>query len=126
MSEAENSGSVVADDGKSSKKKTKQLVISDALKLYLSEVFIQLLDTDDDNPDKILLLCLEPRSHGRGNAFDRLVNYLSESENPLIVGKQTTKQSVSTWINDCMKMGIAENERLERDGEAGPTQFRKC
>ena len=58
-------------------------------------------------------------SHGKAKAFERLIQHMAESDNPLVKDKHTTAQTLAKWINECVTMGRDENARLEHDAGFG-------
>ena len=108
----EISHDAVSEDAKTPKK---QLQCNNALRLYLADVLTSCLDSVVES-EKILLKAIETKgSHGRLKGIEGLIRHMAESDYPLYKDKQTTTQTMTRWINECVAIGREENARLERD-----------
>ena len=113
----ESFSDAVLDTPKPSKK---ILLLSNPLKLYLANVLTPCLDNEFQSEDKIMLKAIEAKgSHGKAKAFERLIQHMAESDNPLVKDKHTTAQTLAKWINECVTIGRDANARLEHDAGFG-------
>ena len=60
-----------------------------------------------------------PRLRGRPKDMGKLLTFLNESQHPDCIGRKTTCETLTLWINELREVGIKENERLIGDSESG-------
>ncbi len=97
-------------DAKTSKK---QLQCSNALKLYLANLFTSCLDSMVES-EKILFKAIKMKgSHGRTKKKEGLRRRMADSDYLHYKDKQTSTQTMTRWINECVAIGRKENACLD-------------
>ena len=105
-----------------------QMQLTDPLRGYLADILTLQLENpeeDDENDSqggkniKMITILEKPGAHGRPKAATALIKFLEKSENPLVLNRTTTEQTLTAWINDCVKLGRTELERQLGDAAAG-------
>lgn len=103
--------------------KKPQMLISTGLRAYLADILtIQLENLDEDGckkaNDMAMIKVLEKEKRGQPAAMQALVNFLANSENPLVVDRKPPAiGTVTEWID--INIGRAELERQVADAAAG-------
>jgi len=101
--------------------KSKQLLLSDGLRLYIANTLTSFLESDvidEEETPKIKNLD-KKGSCGRNRAAARLIEFKEKSERPLLVDRTTSIETLTKWIDECVQIGRRECEREARDAEKG-------
>ena len=96
-------------------------MLSDGLKLLFGDMLTPMLDGEDiDEKETPILKLLEKKgTHGRPRAAARFIMLLHESENPLLLDRTTSAETLTKWIDECVKASRDEIEREKCDAEKG-------
>lgn len=99
--------------------KLKQMLLTDRLKKHLGDTLHADLSGDEPEYRLYIKVLLPPRSRGRPEDMSKLLTFLNESQHPDCIGRKTTCETLTLWINELREVGIKENERLIGDSESG-------
>ncbi len=81
--------------------KLPKIVISDPLKALLGDMLHANLST-------MHLVLSPPNTRGKGDAMRAFTDFINKNQHELLVGKQTTYDSVSNWVKELKVIGSEE------------------
>ena len=115
------SDNIAADSSSPERTKKKQLLLSDGIRLYIANTLTTFLESDDiGEEDGLIIKILDKKgSRGRPKAAARLIEFMEKSDNPLLVDRTTSGETLTKWIDECVQIGRQECERQASDAEKG-------